>query len=217
MSISSFPNNFLYFQSLCWKWQLRVKKAEVVPVWIKRVFRKESPFDYLFVSVVNFNLLWHLKWWASFVILMKIQDDLYLVIPSVSVQFIVMKRRIKSWGISNSHFGVVPAPGHDSLCCSWQTWSSKSWWIMVVDISDFPLTAYYVPALYLLLKSSSNSTPEYCLQQYMPIASCSSHHGHLKWLSTSLYGRLNRSQYSSQGLDRQFASHVWWAIPINRA
>lgn len=50
---------------------------------------------------------------------------------------------------------------------------------MVVEISEFPLTIYYKPALYLLLKSSPNSILEYFLQQYRPTASCSSHHGHL--------------------------------------
>lgn len=50
---------------------------------------------------------------------------------------------------------------------------------MVVEISKFSLTIYYMPALYLLLKSSPNSRLEYSLQQNMPTASCSSHHGHL--------------------------------------
>lgn len=50
---------------------------------------------------------------------------------------------------------------------------------MVVEISEFPLTIYYKPALYLLLKSSPNSILEYFLRQYRPTASCSSHHGHL--------------------------------------
>lgn len=50
---------------------------------------------------------------------------------------------------------------------------------MVVGISEFPLTTYYMPALYLLLKTSPDSILEYSLQQFMPTASCSSHHGHL--------------------------------------
>lgn len=50
---------------------------------------------------------------------------------------------------------------------------------MVVEISEFSLTIYCMPAPYLLLKTSPNSILEYSLQQYLPTASCSSHHGHL--------------------------------------
>ena len=44
MSKSSFLNNLLDFWGLCQNWQLCVKKTEVVPVWIKKLFRKKVTF-----------------------------------------------------------------------------------------------------------------------------------------------------------------------------